>query len=184
MFNISTFKANLKVVRPNLFYASITLPPLLFTASEKSVDAKTLDFRCEATELPGRTIATYDDQSTGPTKKLAYDVTYNDINLQIIASEDMNERKYLEKWIDSIVLPNNGNYNASLGGLVNYYSTYATGQMSIFQLNDVGKQIVKCNLYQAYPIMLSPMNMSWEETNTYQRFTVTMTYRYHETIFY
>ena len=30
-----------------------------------------------------------------------------------------------------------------------------------------------------YPIALTPMNATWEETNTYQRFGVTLAYRYH-----
>jgi hypothetical protein len=177
-FSISQMKANIKVVRPNLFKAQITLPLVNFSAADRTLISK-FEFRCEATEIPGRTLATTDDQSTGTTKKLAYDVTYNDINFNIIASEDMNERYIFEKWINSIVLPSGHNTQYASGGIVEYYKNYAGGTVDIYQLRDDGQTVCKYTLHYAYPIQISPMNLTWGEFDTYQRFTVTMTYRYH-----
>lgn len=179
MFNISEFKSNVSIVRPNLFYAEISLPPTI-----TGYNSGTFKFRCEATEMPGRTVATIDDQSYGPSRKFAYDITYNDINFQIIASQDMAERKIFEKWMDNIVTPtdlNNANFK---GGLIKYYDDYSRGNLFIHQLNDSGSKICTYTLYNAYPIQLSSMNLTWEEMNTYQRFTVTMTYRYHTAQFF
>lgn len=181
MFSITEFKSNVKVVRPNLFYADILYLPS--AASGTSYASSKFKFRCEVAELPGKTIATVDDQMYGPTAKFAYDVTYNDINLQIIASDDMAERKMFESWIDNIVTPSKGGVGTS-GGLIKYYSDYALGIISLNQLRENGTKICTYTLYNAYPIQLSPMNLTWEETNTYQRFTVTMTYRYHTAEFY
>lgn len=179
MFSISSFKSNVKIVRPNLFNAEITLP-----SEVTSYDTTKFKFRCEATEMPGRTIATTDEQSYGPTRKFAYDVTYNDINLQIIASDDMAERKMFEQWIDKIVTPTNLNNANYKGGLIKYYDDYASGQVRIHQLDDQGSKLCTYTLYNAYPIQISAMNLSWEEQNTYQRFSVTMTYRYHTAQFF
>ncbi len=180
MFSIAQLKANLKIVRPNLFYVDI-IPPSMLSNYGFGIfgDAEKFSYRCEVAELPGRTIATTDDMSFGPTAKLAYDVTYNDINLQIIASEDMKERKLFEDWIDRIVTPTSKNSNEFKGGLIKYYDDYAKGIFRIHQLNDKGKVLAKYTLYNAYPIQLSPMNLSWGETDTYQRFAVTLSYRYH-----
>lgn len=187
MFSISNFKSNVKVTRPNLFYAEIDLPSVLGAGNPASgsvtYDTTKFQFRCEATEIPGRTIATTDDQSYGPTTKFAYEVTYNDINLQIIASEDAAERKIFEKWMDYIVTPISDS-NMYSGGFVKYYSNYAAGKVIMHQLKDDGTKIMTYTLYNAYPIQLSPMNLTWEESNTYQRFAVTMTYRYHTAKFY
>lgn len=179
MFSISSFKSNVKITRPNLFFAEIVVPIGI------SYISNNFQFRCEATELPGRTVATNDSQSYGPTAKFAYDITYNDINLQIIASEDMAERKMFETWIDSIITPSNTQtFSKATGGIMKYYDNYASGQVRIHQLKDNGSKISTYTLYNAYPIQLSPMNLSWEDTNTYQRFSVTMTYRYHTSEFF
>lgn len=184
MLSIDNFKSNISIVRPNLFYATITLPPGLFTATEIA-ELNNFKFRCESTELPGRTIATYDDQSTGTTKKLAYDVTYNDINMTIIASEDMHERKIFESWIDRIVLPSSHNAGGSSGGIVRYYEDYAKGIVTISQLDSNGSDtIAEYKLHYAYPIQVGAMNLNWSEFDTYQRFAVTLTYRYYTKSFF
>jgi hypothetical protein len=216
MFNISTFKANVKPTRPNLFYAEITLPDAIFgsdkianlrggpTISTGNKDGQTqtkdklqkwysdtpledvevnnrFSCRCESTELPGRTIATADDTASyGPSMKFAYDHTYADHTFTIIASDDMYERKIFEAWMDNVVNgPDLYGSASSKSGLLRYYDDYASGQVRIYQMDEQGLRLAKYTLFSAYPIALSPMNLTWEEQNTYQRFTVTMTYRYH-----
>jgi hypothetical protein len=207
MFSISKFRQNVQVVRPNLFFAEVYLPEYL-ASKIRQKDSKlagsavinngapanwynslegadlnsTFRFRCEASEMPGRTVATSDEQSYGPSIKHAYETTYSDINLQIIASADMRERAFFEIWVENIV--NNTNFDASggysgKGGLSKYYDEYAKGQVRLYQLDDRRTQLARYTLYNAFPIQISPMNLTWEETNTYQRFAVTMTYRFH-----
>lgn len=213
MFSISEFKSRYAPVRPNQFFAEITLPQTiqnLINGRSKTSGGATLygsardgdgvadwfrsnnfangnlndtfKFRCEAAELPGKTIATVDDTSYGATVKYAYDTTYNDINLTIMASEDMRERAYFEIWMDNIVFTphKNRNINDITGGLIRYYDEYAVGgKLNIYQVNDRGVQLVKYTCENVFPLALSPMTASWEENDTYQRFTVTMSYRYH-----
>jgi hypothetical protein len=147
----------------------------------------TFRFRCEAAELPGKTIATTDDTTTGSTLKYAYDMTYNDINLVVMASDDMRERAFFEIWMDNIVYTPHPNASSSevSGGLIRYYDEYAFGgKVSVTQVNDNRIQLVKYDMHNAFPIALSPMTASWEENDTYQRFTVTMSYRYHTVDFF
>lgn len=206
MFSIDTFKALVQPVRPNQFYVEMTLPPKIFDLANRqnirgnanrdnrnqewftelslneANDVNTrFKCRCEATELPGRTIATTDDTTSfGPSMKYAYEHTYSDHTLQIIASEDMYERRVFEAWMDNVVNgPDLYGSASSKSGLVRYYDDYAAGQVRLHQVNDQGITLAKYTLFNAYPIALSPMNLTWEEQNTYQRFTVTMTYRYH-----
>jgi hypothetical protein len=205
MFSISKFRQNVSVVRPNLFFAEVDFPPALIAKinakqpvagsayvnnrSSRWYDSllpgdlnSTFRFRCEATELPGRTVATADEQSFGPSIKHAYETTYSDVNLQIIASADMRERAFFEIWTENII--NNTNFDADnaysgSGGLSKYYDDYARGQVRLYQLSDRRMTLARYVLYNAFPIQISPMNLTWEETNTYQRFAVTMTYRFH-----
>lgn len=205
MFSISKFRQNVSVVRPNLFFAEVDFPPALIAkinakqpvAGSAYVNNRsstwydslltgdlnsTFRFRCEATELPGRTVATADEQSFGPAIKHAYETTYSDINLQIIASADMRERAFFEIWVENIVTNTNfdaDNAYSGSGGLSKYYDDYARGQVRLYQLSDRRMTLARYVLYNAFPIQISPMNLTWEETNTYQRFAVTMTYRFH-----
>ena len=139
----------------------------------------TYQFRCEKAELPGRTVATTDDSMSGTSVKLPYDMTYNDIQLSIICSTDMLERKFFEQWMDFIVKPGNPT-NPGNAGTIAYYSDYAKGNiLKVSQLNDSGTEILTYTCHDVYPIAMTPMNATWEENNTYQRFGVTLCYRYH-----
>jgi hypothetical protein len=181
-FSISDFKTAIgKPVRPNLFQATLrgweknaTLVDFLEVNQVSDIDD--FSFRCEKAELPGRSIATTDDTgSGGPALKLPYDVIYNDIQLSIICSADMKERLFFESWIDSIVHP--AEY---FGGTIGYFEDFARGiTLEVKQLDEAGNVILSYLLNDVYPTVISPMNATWEEVNSYQRFGVTLFYRYH-----
>jgi len=179
-FKISDFKNAMRsVVRPNLFSATLSgYKNIVGGLTDKlpDVDA-TFKFRCEKAELPGRTLATTEDAvGGGPSLKLPYDITYNDITLSIICSADMVERDFFETWMDKII----GRGGRSNAGLISYYADYALGvTLKVDQLDESGKTLISYTLQDIYPTGLTPMNASWEETNTYQRFGVTLAYRYH-----
>jgi hypothetical protein len=188
IFSISNFKTAIgKPVRPNLFRAILrgwsdnTVLTLLMN-SYGIQDIKDFPFRCEKAELPGRSIATSDDTGGGgPALKLPYDVTYNDIQISIICSADMKERIFFESWIDSIVGPAGKANGASTGGLISYFEDYARGvTLEVQQLDEAGEVLISYLLYDVYPTVISPMNATWEEVNSYQRFGVTLFYRYYE----
>ena len=168
-FKISDFRAKIGVVaRPNLFTAKLYGNSKI-TNEIFSQHLPNFEFRCESTSIPGRSIATIDDIGSGPSLKVPYDITYNDIDLNIICSQDMQERIAFEKWIDFIVNPN---------GSLSFYDVYAKGiKLQISQLDEDGLSLITYTMYDVYPISISPMNLSWEETNTYQRFSVTLNYR-------
>ncbi len=188
IFKISDFKTAIgKPVRPNLFKAEIlgwdkndVLNALL---KDRGVsDIKDFSFRCEKAEFPGRSIATSDDTGGGgPALKLPYDVTYNDISISVICSTDMKERLFFESWIDSIVGRAGGlTKGVPTGGLVSYFDDYARGiTLTVNQLDEAGKTLIKYTMNDVYPITISPMNATWEEVNSYQRFGVTLFYRHY-----
>jgi hypothetical protein len=198
-FNVANFKNSIKaMVRPNYFVAELSgygfKPFALLSPYEKGekfpID-QTFKFRCEKAEFPGKTLATNEDiGGGGTTLKLPYDVVYNDIQLSIICSEDKKERMFFENWMNSIIGPAGYDYSQirdgktvyfSQGpGLVNYYEDYAKGvTLSVKQLNATANVIMDFVMSDVYPIAISPMNASWDETNSYQRFSVTLNYRYY-----
>ena len=186
-FKISDFKNAIgKPVRPNLFKAIINgwernavLNALLVERGVADIDD--FSFRCEKAEFPGRSIATSDDTGGGgPALKLPYDVTYNDISISVICSADMKERLFFESWMDSIIGPAGMKVGVSTGGLVSYFEDYARGAtLTVNQLDEAGNTLISYRMEDVYPITISPMNATWEEVNSYQRFGVTFFYRHY-----
>ena len=184
-YSISNLRSKLgTLARPNNFKVSLILASTGVSGADIDIMPgissikDTFEFRCEKAELPGRTVATTDDSMSGTTLKLPYDMTYNDIQLSIICSTDMLERKFFEQWMDFIVKP--GKLSRPNAGTIAYYSDYAKGnKLKVWQLDDSGKSILAYTCHDVYPIAMTPMNATWEENNTYQRFGVTLSYRYH-----
>ena len=169
---ISDLRSSLgSIVRPNHFSVSLSVTDTVLAATTGVDISETLSLRCEKAELPGRTIATSDDTSIGTSLKLPYDMTYNDIQLSIICASDMKERAFFESWMRYVVKRN---------GTVAFYSDYAKGnRLSVSQLDDAGVAKLLYECQDIYPIAITPMNATWEENNTYQRFGVTLCYRYY-----
>jgi len=198
-FTINQIKNKLKPVRPNMFFVEVGVPSVFFTSNYQlafggstiSSDGNwyssvadfrntSLKFKCEATEFPGRTLATTDDVSAGPAVTFAYDTIYNDISLTFIADERFNERGFFDLWMEYAVRnTSDAPINYPRGGAVSFYDDVVS-EVRINQLNDKGDTIIaRCTLQNAFPIQLTSMPLSWEEQNTYQRFAVTFNYRYH-----
>ena len=187
-FNISSFRSKLgAVARPNYFLCKLTGYKTLLGA-DMDID-ETFSWRCERAELPGRTIATTDDAGGGGTAlKLPYDVTFSDTSLSIICSEDMRERIFFENWINQIVAPAGYDTKSTAttagtsiqAGLVSFHDEYARGiKLEVSQLASSGRRLLTYTLNDIYPTAITPMTATWEEVNSYQRFGVTLTYRYH-----
>lgn len=177
-FSLGDFKKAMAsgLARPNLFvaefkslnnFANLGLP----------TDMK---FKCERAEFPGKTLATIDDSGVGgPALKLPYDFTYNDMQLSIICTEDMAERKFFETWLNRIIgIPGNGNNTELKPGLVDYHENYAKGiDLKVSQLDDKGNILLSWTCKDVYPIAISAMDASWESISSYQRFGVVLHYR-------
>lgn len=165
-FSISSFRNKFVAVRPNLFSAQLVCPALY--------DIKdTFQFRVEAAEFPGKSIATSEIAGGGgPTVRVASDVTYTDVSLTIICSADYAERIYFEKWMDLIYKESDGNL-----GLLSYYNRYAKNSiLTIYQHDQSGKTIYQSIFKEVFPITISAMTANWDERDTYQRFSVTFAY--------
>lgn len=172
-YAIGNLRAKLgTIARPNNFLVKLSCANIATT----SIDG-TFEFRCEKAELPGRTIATAESMGGGPTIKLGYDMTYNDIQLSIIAATTMEERIFFESWMDYIIKPFGAGKQS---GTIGYYSDYALGnKLEVSQTDDSGNTVLSYTCTDVYPIAITPMNATWDESNTYQRFGVTLAYRFH-----
>jgi len=150
--DISQFKASFKteVARPNRFDVNIPVPLTLLPYVNS---AKSLNYRCENAQLPGRTLETIDQKiGSNPIEKYPHRTSYTDIDLSFIIDDDMNQKVFFDAWLNFI----NPNYNYNFRYKGDYVTTITVNQY------DVTNQLsYSVDLVDAYPISMNQMDLDW-----------------------
>lgn len=173
-FNINTFYSNLNAkngpVRSANFEINMAVPNLIGSAS----DIRALTLQCESTDLPGRTFITNDVKTYGPLYKVPYQTQFDTINFTFISTNDFSEKKLFDDWIGLIFSETTYNFRFAndVGYMTNVYVT---------QFDDAGEKIYRVQLIDAFPISISPMNVSWSNDG-FHRLTVQFTYHKYSVI--
>lgn len=150
--NINDFKSSFKtdLARPNRFDVSIPIPIVLTPYLNT---ARTLQYRCESTELPGRAFdTTVWKAGSNPNEKFPYSTSYNDISMTFIVSDDMSEKLFFDAWMEYI--HPSSTYN------VRYKSEY-TASLKVNQYDVGGNLTYAINLVDAFPIIMNQMDLDW-----------------------
>lgn len=167
------------VARTNLFDVEITAPRV----SAGNATASKLSLFAEAAVLPGRTISTVDITrfGYGPQEKAPYSMQYNDVTLTFIGDGRGEIYKFFYNWMQGIV---RGDYDVANPAKtdtwgkkayeVEFKSEYATN-ISIRQYNEQGDKIITNVLYDAFPISVPDVSLSWSDSSMMQ-FSVTFAY--------
>ena len=129
-------------------------------------NSKQLSYRCEVSQLPGRTFATTDRKTYGPTEKLPYITTYNDIDLTFLLDGDMSQKYFFDSWLDLVNPKTTNNFN--------YKSDYSTS-IIINQYAVDNKLTYYAELVDAYPISMNQLDLDWSSDGIH-KLTVTFAY--------
>lgn len=165
--SIADFKASFTsdLARPNRFDVEIPIPlglvPYLGTS-------RRLNLRCEAAELPGRSIATTAMRIYGPEEKFPYQSTYNDVTLTFIVGDDMQEKLFFDAWMEWI--------NPSLTFNMKYKGDYSV-PLRVNQYDLDNKISYSIDMVDAFPVAINAMDLNWS-TDGYHKLSVTFAYTY------
>ena len=162
--SISDFRAsfNKELARPNRFNVLITLPRILGSNSGKFTV-----YRCEAAQLPGRTLATADQRIYGPTEKYPYQTTYEDLELTFIVTSDMVEKYLFDSWIEKINPSSTNNFE--------YKYDYST-TITVNQYDSTDELVYSADFIEAYPIAINQLDLDWSQNDSYHKLTVVFAY--------
>jgi hypothetical protein len=165
--NINDFKASFTkdIARTNRFDVEIPVPLTLIPYVSS---ARSLIYRCETAQFPGRTFATTEQKTYGPIEKFPYLNTYNDLDLTFIVDDDMNQKVFFDAWMSYINPLYNNNYR--------YKGDYAT-TIIVNQYNVSGEKTYSINLNEAFPISMNQMDLNWGD-DSYHKLSVTFAYTY------
>lgn len=158
---------NTDVARPSRFDVSIPIPYFMLTQFN---NAKQLQMRCEAAELPGRTLATADRKiGSNPVQKYPYLSTYNDVNLTFVVSDDMSEKIFFDTWMEVI--------NPSMNFNFKYRSDYSV-DLSIYQYDVKNDVTYVSTLIDAYPLSVNQLDVDWSSMDSHHKLNVVFAYSY------
>lgn len=137
----------------------------IFSADEQ----KNFSLRCITAQMPGKSVQTSEYRQRNIPYKLPYTASYDDVTVTFVASENLQERKILEVWMNAVI-------NVT-DGTLNFYNEYK-GNIKIHQLDYDGNQVYSVMLVDAYPVAVSPVDYSFGSQNELVNVSATFTYKY------
>lgn len=144
-----------------------------------------LFFLCESATLPGIGWQTDEVRMSGygNVEKRPYAPIFTDINLNFYNDSNSKVLTFYHRWMQYVYNFNSSiNPNTTTGpgqpiNTLNYPNEYR-GIVEITHFDDVGDEVVKYTLQDAYPIAVGDVNVDWNQTDQLVRIPVTFAYTY------
>ena len=124
---------------------------------------------CETAMFPGRNISSQPNKIYGPVREMPYENIYSgDLDLTFRIGQDMFERVYFEKWMDSVVNKYNHKHK--------YYDDYVR-DIYISQLTKDDSVVYQVVLKECWPKTVNPLTLGAAATDDYQKQGVSIAFR-------
>lgn len=124
----------------------------------------------EIAEMPGRGFMNMDVRYYGPSHKLPFQTSYEDLNMTYVCRSASLERQFFDDWMTVINPINTFDFN--------YRDDYRA-DIDIYQYSDIGYQEAEAEymitVHNAYPVMLSGQPLMWADQDI-QKLIVSFTY--------
>ena len=145
--------------------------------SSSPTTSRYLALQCESTDLPGKTLQTYDARIYGPSFKVPYLTQYTDATFTFLCTNQFYERKLFDRWMEAINPTDTNNLRFPRGNTTRY-----TTNIKIIQYDDFIKQIYAVELIDAFPIGVAAQALNWSEDG-FHRLSVQFAYQKYNTIY-
>lgn len=152
--------------RANLFKVTLNYP------SYAVGDVELTSFMCKAAQLPASVMAEIVVPFRGRELKIAGDRTFEPWTITVINDTDFNVRDSMERWMNGI------NGHTTNEGLVN--PTDYQADLIIEQLDKNGDTLKTYNFRGTFPTNISAIDVSYDNTNVIEEFTVDFQVQYWE----
>jgi hypothetical protein len=124
---------------------------------------------CHTCNFPQRSLLTYEHKQLSAPYRVPYSQAYDPVTFSFYADSDYIVREYFDVWQNAVV--NIGD------NTINYYNEF-TSDVKIYAINAAGKDTYSVTLYEAYPINIGIVDLSYSNMNATQTVTVTLSYKY------
>ena len=164
--------------RSNHFYVTIPNPRIL----SGDIGPVLLPFLTDTTSLPGVSLATSEIRryGYGPIERKPYAPIFTDTQMSFYGDASGTVHKFFYKWMTGIVKFDNGihgkrGYNELNPFEVEYKKDYAV-DIIITTMDEKERKLMEFKLYDAYPIAMGDIGMSWAETDGFVKIPITLTF--------
>lgn len=184
---LSDFKANLgRLVRPNRFLCQMYPPQILFSDTglmggyDSNEVLEKVCWHLKSTSIPARTIGEYEFKYYGMTYKLTGDTSYGDLTMTFLNTEDWIIRNFFERWQEAIHIVQNEVSQLMPTPSQNTDAADILRDTSIIisQLGLDGEEVAAYKFYSPFPKEVGEIELSMENNDTVEEFTVTFGYSY------
>ena len=164
--NINQFKSKIggTLASPALF--RVMIPGVVVDSSS----AKTLALLCNQAQMPGRYFQTTDRFTHGPPIKIASSSIYDEMVMSFYCKQDLGVYELFSDW-QSFIQDNNTSNEFE------YFDDYVC-DITVEQMDARGDVSYSVTLVDAYPRMVSPMQLDWASQNAFHNLQVSFVYRY------
>ena len=185
-FNVSSFKANISgegYQKTNAYEVVLTPPPSINSNIVSNINgdfsvtavANSIKFRTTKILLPGIDIKTVNVRryGIGPLQKYATTNEYTEFRMEILCDRYGGIWQFWYHWLRT-VFEFSGNSDARTGN-INTFPSYAASYKNdisttllVTVFDQEGKDIMRFDILEAYPVALSDTSLSWGDNGLVQ----------------
>ncbi len=157
---------------PNKFEVVFTKIP---KEAGEAAELTQLNLMCDQCSLAGRDVQAQLDLQYGIRRQVVYNApAYTPLSLSFICTDNMNEKRILDKW-------NNKCVNTTGNFQVAYYDDYV-GHLDVYVLDRSGKhRTYHMHYHEVYPKTVTAVELNHGTTNAALRVTAEIQYAYWST---
>jgi hypothetical protein len=128
------------------------LPPVVAHRHEE------LELMCDTATIAGKTIQTSPEIQYGLRREVAYGApTFDALTLTFYCSEELEEKKILDRWQNKVVKTGGDNPSFNIG----YYDDYAKfSKIEVIKLSMSGEVVFKYQYLEVYPKTITSIDLS------------------------
>lgn len=132
-------------------------------------------FNCHRCGIPAQSLGTFDHSIIGPIRKMPNQEIFDDLSTSFYLSEYIREMEVMHQWTRLIAGRGSGQTNSRDSYRIGYYNDFVA-DMVINIYNVAGQKTSSINIYEAYPVSISDVELSYAGTVPAE---VTITWAYH-----
>lgn len=164
-------------IRPNKYLVEFSPPPALRQYITRNVaspgtndnyDMTKVGLLCHSVSIPQKTLQTYEHKQLGVAYKVPHSIIFDPVIFTFYADGDMEVRRFFDAWIQCII----NDENATM----NFYDEYVS-QIRISLMDVEGRIRHIVEFYEAFPMSLSNLDLSYASNNSLLSLSVTMSYK-------
>lgn len=180
-FNKGMMKPNRYVIEFNLPQGIDRASPSLSKMSQPAAEDRLrqmsssyngrggINIKCHTAMFPQRTIQTSElKQNTNPYR-VPHSVIYDPVTFSFYADATGDTRRFFDTWQSAAV--NIENHT------LNFYDEFVT-PVTISAMDEAGRKTYSVRLFEAYPLSVGAMDISYAQANNFQNVVCTLAYRY------